>query len=315
MKEHRAPGRRRFVPLAALVGVLTLTACDVTAPTAAQPGATPASGATTAGRPAAATSPAAAPSTSATSSTPSPAATTPPPSQAATPSQAAPPKECATPASAFVRKAPGPGKTVALTFDDGPAPADAKIAGVLAEYGVHATFFVTGEHSAVDPGTVKMLSDQGHLIADHSYDHTYPSHVVGGWTTSFLTAQLTKTNSVLSSVTGKSVCFFRPPGGYTTNVLAAAGGLAMTSVLWSVDSLDWKQPGRTSQAATEVIVANATKASGQAHPIVLLHSGKASHESDNAVSPNRSNTVAALPSIIRWYRAQGYTFVRMDGAH
>ncbi len=226
----------------------------------------------------------------------------------------APTTGCPQPSASFVTKAPGDGRTVALTFDDGPAPADAQIAAVLARYGVHATFFETGQHAQADPATVSMLAAQGHLIAGHSWDHQYPSAVPGGWTVSYLAGQLTRTDALLGSLSGNPVCYFRPPGGHKDNVLAAAGAQGLTSVMWSIDTEDWAQPSTTSASATARIVAAATATSSQTHPIVLMHSGKASHEPDSEVSPNRGNTVAALPAVIEWYSDHGYTFVRLDGS-
>nr|NLI49703.1 polysaccharide deacetylase family protein [Propionibacterium sp.] len=219
---------------------------------------------------------------------------------------------CSTPPDRFVNQAPGDGRTVALTFDDGPAPADAEILNVLADQGVKATFFVTGEHAAADPDTVRRMAAEGHLVAGHSWEHRYPKEVAGGWTVSYLTDQLERTDALLTELTGRRACFFRPPGGNKDNVLAAAGAAGLTSVLWNVDSLDWKQPSRTTTAATAEIVAAATGTTSD-HPVVLLHSGKASHEPDTKYSPHRGNTVAALPEIIGWYRAHGYSFVRLDG--
>ena len=219
---------------------------------------------------------------------------------------------CPTPPERFVNQAPGPGRTVALTFDDGPAPADAEILDVLRDQDVKATFFVTGAHAEADPDTVRRMAAEGHLVADHSWEHRYPQEVEGGWTVDYLTQQLHRTDDLLSELTGSSICFFRPPGGNKDNVLAAAGAAGLTSVLWNVDSVDWRQPGRTTTAATAAIVTAATTTTSE-HPVVLLHSGKASHEPDTKYSPYRGNTVAALPEIIGYYRSQGYSFVRLDG--
>lgn len=307
---NRVSPTRRLAAPAGLVVVLTLTAC----------GTPPAPGTSTLP-----TSQAAPPVTSvwpSTVETPSEGASgagttwaTTSASASGTTASSKPPvkRTCPTPPSTFVRKAPGSGKTVALTFDDGPAPADVQIAAVLERYGVHATFFETGLHANDDPGTVRMLAAKGHLIADHSYDHEYPADVPGGWTTSYLRGQLDRTDSVLQAVSGKSICYFRPPGGFTDNVLTAAGAEGLTSVMWTVDSLDWKQPVITADSVVATIVANATKVVGQDHPIVLMHSGKASHEPDSKVTAYRGNTVAALPAIIEWYQSHGYRFVRMDG--
>ncbi len=228
-------------------------------------------------------------------------------------STATAPPACPKPASGFVTKAPGKGRTVALTFDDGPGPADREIVTVLDRYGVHATFFETGAHAAANPDITRTLAAHGELIADHSWGHYYPTQVKGGWTPDYLRSQLTRTNSELASLTGQPVCYFRPPGGFRENVLAAAGRQRMSAVLWSVDSEDWKQPPRTTKAATRRIIANATATSGDAHPIVLMHSAKASHEPESRVSSYRGNTVAALPAVIEWYRAHGYRFVTLAG--
>ncbi len=220
---------------------------------------------------------------------------------------------CPRPPKSFVRRAPGSGKTVALTFDDGPAPADREIAAILRNYGVHATFFLTGDHAASDPDTVRLLADDGHLIANHSYDHRYATEVASGWSVGYLTDQMARTSEVLSGITGKPVCYFRPPGGYTTNVLKTARQQGLTSVMWSLYSFDVDQPATTTDAGTAALIVNATKVGRQSHPVVLLHSGKASHEPDDIIGANRSNTVAALPAIIEWYRAKGYRFVKLDG--
>jgi len=251
------------------------------------------------------------PASSPSSSAPSAPASSP----TSTGTPAAPkPTTCARPAGGFLRVAPGKGRTVALTFDDGPGPADLAIVQILDSYGIHATFFETGAHAAASPAIVKLLTSHGELIGDHSWDHQYPSRVAGGWTQGYLNGQFRRTNRELRTLTGAPVCFVRPPGGFQQNVLAAAAQLRMTTALWSVDSLDWRQPSRTTAAATAAIVAKATATGGSRHPIVLMHSAKASHESDLLVSPFRGNTVAALPAVIEWYRSHGYRFVTLDGA-
>jgi peptidoglycan-N-acetylglucosamine deacetylase len=220
---------------------------------------------------------------------------------------------CPEPPSGFVRRAPGDVPTVALTFDDGPAAADMEIVKVLARYDVKATFFETGENVQANPDIVKAIVAGGNLVSDHSWEHQYPVAVDGGWTISYLTSQFKRTDDAITAITGEPVCFFRPPGGYTDNVLKATAKVRMTSVMWSIDTEDWRQPSKTTSAATKAIVNKATTIGTQAHPVVLMHSGKASREPDSVVGRYRGNTVAALASVIEWYQAKGFTFVRMDG--
>ena len=255
------------------------------------------------------TSPPAPTSTGTPSALARPTATTPSP----TTSTPSPTTSCPPPAAGFVTSAPGTGKTVALTFDDGPGPDDAALLQILAAHHVPATFFLTGVHSAAQPAQVQALAQAGELVADHSYDHRYPREVSGGWTVPYLLDQITRTNAVLTSQTKAPVCFFRPPGGFEDNVLKAASAEGMTAVLWSVDSSDWKQPDHVTAAATQAIVAAATNVGTQTHPIVLLHSAKASREPSSVVSPFRGNTLAALPQIIDWYATHGYRFVDLTG--
>lgn len=221
---------------------------------------------------------------------------------------------CPTPRTTAIRVAPGSGRTVALTFDDGPGPWTPAILSVLRKYGVRATFFDTGAHDAQYPAHARQIAAEGHLVADHTWDHRYPREVRGGWTARYLADQLGRTNAQQLRLTGHATCFFRPPGGYlSAGVVAAARARGMSTVMWSIDTEDWKQPAHTSTAATAEIVRAAEAGERQRHPIILMHTGKASHESERAVSSNRSNDVAALPAIIRSYLAHGYRFVDMNG--
>ena len=56
-------------------------------------------------------------------------------------------------------------------------------------------------------------------------------------------------------------------------------------------------------ALAREIVARATSGASQDHPVVLLHDGGGYRGAD----------VDALPAVIAYYRAAGYTFVRLDG--
>jgi peptidoglycan/xylan/chitin deacetylase (PgdA/CDA1 family) len=219
---------------------------------------------------------------------------------------------CPTPRPGVIEQAPGSGRTVALTFDDGPGPWTPKVLEVLVRYGVRATFFDTGAHDAQYPQYARAEVLAGGLIGNHTYDHRYPSEVAGGWTESYLRDQLTRTETVQQGLTHRVSCLFRAPGGHTSAALpGVARSLGLTMIGWSVDTEDWRQPDHPSEAAVGRIVAAATDSPGQ-HPVVLMHAAKASHEPDSLVSAYRGNTVRALPAVIEWYRSHGYRFVTME---
>ena len=89
---------------------------------------------------------------------------------------------------------------------------------------------------------------------------------------------------------GTSINLMRPPyGAYTKADLPAIGAAGYgTVVLWDVDTLDW-----TGNSVSTIVSRAITGANGS---IILMHAGPA-------------NTPKALPAIIAWYRAHGYTFV------
>lgn len=223
-------------------------------------------------------------------------------------------RRCAQPATGVVTHAPTvPGRTVALTFDDGPDGATPAVLDALAAQHVHATFFVVGAQAQRHPALVRRIAAEGHLLGDHTWDHRYPRDVEGGWTAPYLADQLGRTARVVEAATGTPVCWFRPPGGFRTGTVpAAAHRMRMTVALWSVDTLDWQVQGLDHRHAAradaldrqvDAIVERATATGGQRHPVVLLHDG----------GGPRTATALAVPRIVAWYRAHGYAFVRVDG--
>ena len=178
---------------------------------------------------------------------------------------------------------PSGGKRIALTFDDGPSPYTPQVLSVLHHKHAKATFFEIGEQVSSESRAVVKA---GQEIADHSYHHeTDPSR-----------SSMAATNSRIRSVTGFEPCLFRPPGGaYNSRVVHDAHALGMTTVIWNVDPRDWSTPG--SDAIYSRVVSGARPGA-----IVVMHDG----------GGNRSETVAALPRIIRTLRGRGYHFVTVS---
>lgn len=66
---------------------------------------------------------------------------------------------------------PGKGKII-LTFDDGPnKKSTPKILETLRQYNIKATFFVLGKLANRYPELMSQIEKEGHLIANHSYEH------------------------------------------------------------------------------------------------------------------------------------------------
>lgn len=182
---------------------------------------------------------------------------------------------------------------VALTFDDGPSPSyTPQILNVLQQYNVHATFFCAGENVQYYPDLVQQEQSAGNVVANHSWSHPDLTTL----STNGVHTQLNNTSVEIQQVTGTRPTFFRPPYGAVDNkVLAQSTQLGLKPVLWSVDTLDWQRPG---SSAIVTAVLNQVGNGG----VILLHDG----------GGDRSQTVAALPTIINDLQQRGYQLVTIQ---
>jgi len=197
--------------------------------------------------------------------------------------------------------APGSGKTVALTFDDGPGASTGSILPILDQYGVPATFFNIGQNMAARPALVQQEATAGYLLGNHTWDHP-------DMTTLSAPAQGTEMDRATAeqvSLTGIQPCEFRPPNGsYNATTLSLAQQRRMTVWTWSVDTEDWQANGSSSSYWVNRIITLAEQEGGVlTHPVVLMHNQPAGNPA----------TVLALPTIIKYFRSHGYTFVDLLG--
>ena len=61
--------------------------------------------------------------------------------------------------------------TIALTFDDGPNAYTTKVADVLKQHNVKATFFIVGKMAKAHPDILARLAADGNLLANHTGSH------------------------------------------------------------------------------------------------------------------------------------------------
>jgi peptidoglycan-N-acetylglucosamine deacetylase len=220
---------------------------------------------------------------------------------AAPPQVTAPQVSASCPAAPYgaQRSAPGSGKTVALTFDDGPGASTARILSILGSYGVPATFFNLGQNMAARPALVRQEASAGYVLDNHTWDH---ATMTGS--ASAQAAEMDRATAEQVSLTGIQPCGFRPPGGsYNSTTLSLAQQRRMTFWTWSVDTEDWKANGSSSAYWVNRIITLAEKGGSLAHPVVLMHNQPAGNPA----------TVQALPTIIRYFGSHGYTFVDLLG--
>lgn len=204
---------------------------------------------------------------------------------ARTPSE--PPPSPASPPT--VAAAQNPAKYVVLTFDDGPDPAYTPlILDVLAKYDAKATFFEVGRNVAKHPALTKRIHDAGHSVQNHTWTHADLRHV----SAASFRQQITSTDQAIRAQTGSTPACLRPPyGGVNRTVRQRATALGKDLVVWHIDSRDWTKPGTA--AIVKRVLDGVHNGS-----VILMHDG----------GGNRSQTVAALPTILQTLKTRGYGF-------
>jgi len=197
--------------------------------------------------------------------------------------------------------APGTGKTVALTFDDGPGASTAQIRSILRDYGVTATFFNLGQNAAARPDQVQAEARASYMLGNHTWDHPDLTTL----SPAGQAAEMDRASAEQKILVGAGPCAFRPPyGSYNATTLALTRQRRMTVWLWSVDTEDWKANGSASSYWVNRIIRLAEQEGGVLrNPVVLMHNQPAGNPA----------TVLALPTIIKYFRSHGYRFVDLSG--
>lgn len=181
----------------------------------------------------------------------------------------------------------------ALTFDDGPLPgATDVILDHLKAARAPATFFVIGRYAEAFPDLVRRMHDEGHLVANHTYDHSRWGMWCGP---RYWRQQIRRTDDVIEKIIGRRPGLFRPPFGVRTPVNHyVTRSTAHAVVMWTRRALDGipTTAGRIEERLLRTAAAN---------DILLLHDGREPASS----SRDASATVDALPAVIRGFAARG----------
>lgn len=198
-------------------------------------------------------------------------------------------------------------KVVFLTFDDGASKTNTpKILDILKEEDVKATFFVLGQ--TVENGgeeaknLIKREFEEGHAIANHSYSHDikklYPGRTLD---IEAFKEDFEKNEKFLQSILGKyfSTRVIRCPGGY----MSWKGMDPLDKHLEenNMVSIDWNALNADAEGrrknANELVDYAIKTSKGKEMVVLLMHD-----------TYKKEETVKALPSIIKYFKDNGYEF-------
>ena len=191
-------------------------------------------------------------------------------------------------------------KVVYLTFDDGPAgKVTNDVLDILKNNSVHATFFLIGCQIKDQEDLVKRIYDEGNSIGLHSMTHKKNSLYCSN--EQFL-KEMISTQELINTVVPIKPTILRFPFGCNNNTYKISK--SMVDLLhdnnlkiydWNTDSGDGANPN----SAPSTILKNAKSTKDRV--ILLMHCSYLS-----------KNTVKALPSIIQYYKDNGYEFKTID---
>lgn len=134
-------------------------------------------------------------------------------------------------------RGPSWGRSLALTFDDGPDPElTPRVLDALEQHGIRATFFLVGSRAAKNPELIRRMISAGHDVGHHSYTHSEPDAT----SAAKLAAEVRQSRELLWQITGGAPTLFRPPKGRLSfRKMYDLWRQSQTIVLWNVDPRDY----------------------------------------------------------------------------
>ena len=187
-------------------------------------------------------------------------------------------------------------KIVYLTFDDGPSYRTEDLLDILEEYDVPATFFFVGTQIEGKEDIVEMVAEAGHYVAMHSISHSVDT-LYNEETPDNLTNELIQMQDMIEEITGHRPILFRAPYGTMPHmkkepILESLHEAGFKAWDWTVDTYDW------SVGSVSELMQKVEQTAGSRNDVVLMH--------------EKALTVEALPSVIEYYKEQGYEFRAYD---
>ncbi len=191
-------------------------------------------------------------------------------------------------------------KVIYLTFDDGPSgKVTSDILDILKKESVPATFFLIGEQIKGQESLIKRMVDEGHALGLHSMTHKkgylYSSN-------EHFLKEMLDTQEIINSAIGFKPTILRFPFGCNNNTYKLSDSMVklihennLKIYDWNTDSGDGANPN----ASPNRFIKNSR--SDKDKVILLMHCAYMS-----------KNTVKALPSVIKYYKDNGYEFKIID---
>lgn len=181
------------------------------------------------------------------------------------------------------------GRSVYLTFDDGPVPEITPwTLDVLDRYGVKATFFCVGDNVRKYPEIFAEILRRGHQVGNHTYHHI---KALGKSVRTYMD-DVHQAHKLIRSR------YFRPPYGHLRFPQTRELSHSFEIIMWDVLTRDYNP-----HLSPQQVLNNVTRFTRNGSIIVFHDSIKAER-----------NLRTVLPQAIEWLLAEGYEFRRIGDA-
>jgi probable sporulation protein (polysaccharide deacetylase family) len=132
---------------------------------------------------------------------------------------------------------------------------------VLAEANVKATFFLDGSWLVKNADMARKIQRDGHEIGNHGFSHPMMSRL----SKDRVAEEIQRTEQAIRQHLGISSKWFAPPAGdFNQTTVDVAHTVGLKTVLWSLDTVDWKRPAPN--AIVQKIVPNVHNGA-----LILMH--------------------------------------------
>lgn len=177
-------------------------------------------------------------------------------------------------------------KTIYLTFDDGPIPEITPwVLDLLKKYDIKATFFCVGDNVRKYPEVFKMITDAGHAVGNHTFNHLQGFKVKS----SKYVENVELADSYIHSK------LFRPPHGHLRINQGRKLANRFKLIMWDVVTRDYNK-----KLSGEYVL-NVVKRYARNGSLIVFH---------DSIKAEK-NMKYALPKAIEFLISQGYKFKKI----
>lgn len=186
-------------------------------------------------------------------------------------------------------------RVIYLTFDAGYENGNVeKILDVLKSEHVSGAFFVLGNLIQRNPELIRRMSEEGHLVCNHTYHHKDMTKIDK---ISEFKEELESLERLYEETTGKKMAkYYRPPEGkFDERSLRFASELGYKTVFWSLAYADWDNQNQPSAERAKAKIFERIHNGA----VILLH-------------PTSKTNAEILKDVITTLKDQGYRFGTLD---